>query len=215
MYCGKAPLGELKVSALPEFCPMRSSRDLIESMPEEYGKSEVSVIYHPATVTEKEAYQEVRGARMAVRPRVKEIVEYARLTGIRRIGIAFCAGLQDEARRLADVLEKQGFVAASVLCKCGAIDKTDLGVEEEHKIGDPGGFEAGCNPILQAELLNRAGTEMNVIVGLCLGHDMLFTKHSAAPVTTFIVKDRLLAHNPAAALYSAYHRGVVQEQQRV
>jgi len=215
MYCGQAPLSELKVSALPEFCPMRSSRDLIERMPAEYGKGEVRAVYHPATVTEKEAYQQVRGARMAVRPRVKELIEYARLAGIRRIGIAFCAGLQDEARRLSDVLEKQGLTAASVLCKCGAIDKTALGVEERYKIGDPAGFEAGCNPILQAELLNGAGTQMNVIVGLCLGHDMLFTMHSAAPVTTFIVKDRLLGHNPAAALYSAYHTGVVQQQERV
>jgi uncharacterized metal-binding protein len=42
---------------------------------------------------------------------------------------------------------------------------------------------------------------MNVIVGLCVGHDMLFSKHSRAPVTTLVVKDRVTGHNPAAVLY--------------
>jgi uncharacterized metal-binding protein len=35
---------------------------------------------------------------------------------------------------------------------------------------------------------------------------MIFTIVSKAPVTTLIVKDRLLAHNPAGALYSKYIR---------
>ncbi len=61
-------------------------------------------------------------------------------------------------------------------------------------------FEAACNPILQAEMLNRAGAQVNIIVGLCVGHDMLFTKNSNALVTTFIVKDRLLDHNPIKGL---------------
>ncbi|WP_274596750.1 DUF1847 domain-containing protein [Desulfurobacterium thermolithotrophum] len=47
---------------------------------------------------------------------------------------------------------------------------------------------------------------MNVIVGLCIGHDMLFQMHSRAPVTTLIVKDRVLAHNPVGALYSNYYK---------
>ena len=66
----------------------------------------------------------------------------------------------------------------------------------------PGNFEAFCNPILQAEILNKAGTELNIIMGLCVGHDTLFIKHSKAPVTYLIVKDRVLCHNPAGALYT-------------
>lgn len=42
---------------------------------------------------------------------------------------------------------------------------------------------------------------MNVIVGLCVGHDMIFTKHADAPTTTLVAKDRLTGHNPVAALY--------------
>ena len=58
-----------------------------------------------------------------------------------------------------------------------------------------------CNPIDQAELLNDAGTQLNLIVGLCVGHDSLFIKYSRALCTSVITKDRILAHNPAAALY--------------
>ena len=60
-----------------------------------------------------------------------------------------------------------------------------------------------CNPILQAELLNDAKTDLNIIMGLCVGHDSLFIKYSNALVTSGVTKDRVLGHNPAAALYTA------------
>ena len=70
-----------------------------------------------------------------------------------------------------------------------------------------------CNPILQAKLLNAAKTDLNVVVGLCVGHDSLFYKYSDAIVTTAVTKDRVLGHNPAAALYTAnsYYSKLKQE----
>jgi uncharacterized metal-binding protein len=63
-----------------------------------------------------------------------------------------------------------------------------------------------CNPIAQAEILNSEETELNFIVGLCMGHDILFTRYSRAPVSTLIVKDRMMANNPAGALYGWHAR---------
>lgn len=65
-----------------------------------------------------------------------------------------------------------------------------------------------CNPIGQAALLEKAGTQLNVILGLCVGHDTLFLRSSAAPTTVLAAKDRVLGHNPVAALYLAesYYR---------
>ena len=83
--------------------------------------------------------------------------------------------------------------------KSGLIDKTRIGIPEECQ-------EIGChmcNPVLQAKYLNKEKTDLNVVVGLCVGHDSLFYKHSDAPVTTAVTKDRVLGHNPAAALYTA------------
>ena len=213
-YCQRVPLETIKKDTLPEFCPMKTSEETIKKVIERYGKDDVKRIYVPATITEKEAYERVRGVRMAVRPRIKELIEFGKLIHANKIGMAFCAGMRDEAKRIMEFLEKSGFSVASVLCKCGGIDKTRLHVEKEYKIDDPLKFEAGCNPVLQAQLLNDAKTDINVIVGLCLGHDMLFAMNSKASVTTLIVKDRLLGHNPVIALYSNYHKGIIESQER-
>jgi uncharacterized metal-binding protein len=208
------PLEKINKDVLPEHCPMKTSKELITSVIEKYALDDVKRIYVPATVTEKEVYESVRGVRMAVRPRIKELIEFGKLVNAQKIGIAFCAGMRDEAARIVKVLEGSGFAVASVLCKCGGVDKTRLHVAKEFKIGDPLEFEASCNPVLQAQLLNNAETDINVIVGLCLGHDMLFTMNSKAPVTTLIVKDRLLGHNPVIALYSDYHKDIIKSQKR-
>ena len=134
--------------------------------------------------------------------RLEELLEFAKRMGFKRIGIAFCIGLFEEAKFAAKVFEHHGFEVFSVVCKVGAVDKAELGIEKIR----PGEREAACNPVGQAETLNEVGTDMNVVVGLCVGHDMLSQMHSKAPVTTLIVKDRVLAHNPAGAVYSNYYR---------
>ena len=214
VYCSRMSLEEISKDLLPDFCPMKTNEEIVKSAIEKYGEDGVKRIYVPATVTEKEAYEYVRGALMAVRPRIKEIIEFGKLVHAKKLGVAFCAGLHDEAARVVTILEKAGFTVASVRCKCGAVDKTKLNVAKEYKIGDPLKFEAACNPIVQAKLLNDAGTDINIIVGLCVGHDMLFTMNSKAPVTTLIVKDRLLGHNPVIALYSDYHKDIIESQKR-
>ena len=52
-----------------------------------------------------------------------------------------------------------------------------------------------CNPAGQAKYLEDKGTELNIMMGLCLGHDMIFNARSKAPVTPLLVKDRKLNHH--------------------
>jgi uncharacterized metal-binding protein len=134
--------------------------------------------------------------------RVEELIAFCKKLPALRVGIAFCVGLSREADLVAQALERQGFEVHSVCCKACGLSKDDLALPRLHE----GGFEAACNPIGQALLLNHERTDVNAIVGLCVGHDMLFARHSAAPVTTLIAKDRVLGHNPAAVLYSSYLR---------
>ena len=68
----------------------------------------------------------------------------------------------------------------------------------------PGEFEPLCNPIGQAAVLAQLGTQLNIVIGLCVGHDSLFFAHSKAPVTVLVAKDRVLGHNPVAALYTSH-----------
>jgi uncharacterized metal-binding protein len=143
--------------------------------------------------------------------RVEDTVAFARLMGWRRVGIATCIGLLEEARRLELILRAQGLEPVSVCCKVGSVDKEKLGVPDREKVR-PGTFEPACNPVAQARILNDVGTDLNVVVGLCVGHDILFGRHSKAPVTTLVVKDRVTGHNPAAALYGQpfYYRRLVK-----
>jgi len=132
--------------------------------------------------------------------RVEEIIEFAHRIGARKIGIATCVGLIQESKVFAKLLEHHGFQVFGVLCKVGGRDKTEIGIPAELKVLK-GCHESMCNPILQAKQLAKAKTDLNVVVGLCVGHDSLFMKYSKAPVTTLITKDRVTGHNPAAPLY--------------
>lgn len=136
--------------------------------------------------------------------RVQEIMEFARKIGAKKIGIANCIGLIREARIFAKILRANGFEAYSVVCKVEGRAKTSVGIPERCEEIGP----AMCNPILQARLLNKAGTDLNVVIGLCVGHDSLFYRYSDAYVTTLVTKDRVTGNNPAAALYTAesYYR---------
>ncbi|ACF11236.1 Protein of unknown function DUF1847 [Chlorobaculum parvum NCIB 8327] len=148
------------------------------------------------------AAAEVEGLYYGKLTRAEEIVAFANRLGAKKIGLAMCVGLAEEARIFSKVLRANGLEPFAVLCKAGAVDKGEIGIEDELKL-QPGTHESLCNPVLQARLMNEHGTGLNVIIGLCVGHDSLFTKHSDAPATTLIVKDRVLAHNPAAALYTS------------
>lgn len=131
--------------------------------------------------------------------RVQEIMEFARKIGAHKIGIANCIGLIREARIFARILRANGFEAYAVICKVAGQAKSSMGIPKEcESIG-----AAMCNPILQARLLNEAHTDLNVVIGLCVGHDSLFYKYSDAYVTTLVTKDRVTGNNPAAALYTA------------
>ncbi len=136
--------------------------------------------------------------------RVEETVDFAKKIGAKKIGIAFCAGMIREAKVMAKLLRFNGFEVFGVACKAGVQPKTSVGIPQACEDFD----KNMCNPVMQAKVLNRYKTDLNVVVGLCVGHDSLFYKHSKAPVTTCVAKDRVLMHNPAAALYGAesYYR---------
>ncbi|MFH1448389.1 MAG: DUF1847 domain-containing protein [Candidatus Micrarchaeota archaeon] len=136
--------------------------------------------------------------------RLEEIIEFSRKMRYGKLGIAFCIGLEKEAQVLSAILEKD-FEIESVCCKVCGIDKGEIGLPKIEG-GNPERRETMCNPITQAKLLNQAGTDLNIVLGLCVGHDILFSKYSQAPLTTFAVKDRVLGHNPLAAVYTRYYR---------
>ncbi|HEY4784860.1 MAG TPA: DUF1847 domain-containing protein [Bacteroidales bacterium] len=126
-------------------------------------------------------------ARLPGKNRVEEIRNYAKLAGLKRIGIANCVAVQKEANLLKDMLSND-FEVFAVDCKCGKMPSSEILGPEAKGIS--------CNPSGQAEFLAENKTELNIVMGLCVGHDLVFNAKSKAPSTTLIVKDREHKHNP-------------------
>jgi len=101
-----------------------------------------------------------------------------------------------ESQVLARQLRAEGLETELVCCRVGAIDYDQIGLHKAH----PERFAAICNPVAQAKLLNESKVDLVAQVGLCIGHDLILQQECQAPVTTLVVKDRALDHNPVIAL---------------
>ncbi len=178
----------------PGFCPSKVDQNGIDSAYSLYDDPFTRRVAQESARVESEGY-----CRWT---RVEEICQFAKKMGFRKIGIATCISFVDLANTLSGILESHGFEVASVACKHGGVAKENIDLDDIEKIR-PGGHESMCNPVSQANLLNRAGCEFNVVLGLCVGHDSLFFKYSEGLVTTLVAKDRVLAHNPVGALQLA------------
>jgi uncharacterized metal-binding protein len=173
---------------------MNVEKDVLTKAREEYEKPDVRKLARASAQVESEGYMKWT--------RVEDTLELAKKMNFRRLGVACCVGLVHEGRVLMDILESNGFQVTFVFCKTGGVPKEELGLKENEKVR-PGTFEPICNPVAQALIMNKRKTELNIIVGLCVGHDSAFIKYSKAPVTVLVAKDRVLCHNPVGALYTA------------
>jgi uncharacterized metal-binding protein len=178
----------------PGFCPTKLDPQAQGAARSRYGDPETRRISQESARVEAEGYCKWT--------RVEEIVQFAKKMGYRKLGIANCISFVDYAYVLTGILESHGFEVVSVACKNGNIPKEEIGLADDEKIR-PGQFEALCNPIAQAELLNAHGCELNIVMGLCIGHDSLFFKYAKGLSTVLVAKDRVLGHNPVAALQLA------------
>jgi uncharacterized metal-binding protein len=197
----------------PDNCPSKIRPAIIAEATKKCTNPENLRFAYNASKQEASCYIRLPHAPEVVSPsksRVEEIMEFAERMHYKRLGVAYCVGVQYEASLLAPILENRGFEVVSVCCKCGSIPKEELGFEEWEKIS-PGTFEPMCHPIAQAEILNSYNTDLNIMVCLCVGHDSAFLKHSKAPCTVLAAKDRVFGHAPLLALYQSrsYHRRVL------
>lgn len=181
-----------KDRTFPDFCLTTSiSDDDRKWVVERYDEDKNREIMIASAEVEYEGYCKLT--------RVEEIMLFAQKIGAKKIGIANCIGLINEARIFARILRSNGFEVYSVICKVEGKTKSSMGIPKEcESIGS-----AMCNPIMQARLLNEAKTDLNVVIGLCVGHDSLFYRYSEAYTTTLVTKDRVTGNNPAATLYTA------------
>ncbi len=189
----------------PNWCPTTACGELLASALAEYREPGIADFALAASVQEGECYANRGVTPYVLQPaksRIEELVEFSNRMGYRKLGLAFCGGMAHEAGLLSGILRTRGFVVVSVTCKVGAVPKETIGVKEQEKVR-VGEFEPMCNPISQARFLDAAGTDFNIMLGLCIGHDSLFLKHIKGLTTVFAVKDRVTGHNPLAPLYTS------------
>lgn len=187
-------------------CDHKSCRDgkdcfnLAENQKNLYHHSPLGKLHQAASAVEARYYGR--------ETRLGEVILLAKELKCKKVGLAFCIGLSEEAKIIDQILSEH-FEVVSVCCKACALKKDEFHLEKIEGDAD----EIMCNPAGQADLLHRAGAELNVLCGLCVGHDAVFTQASKAPVTTLIAKDRVLGHNPVAAVYCRYVRRKLEKKQ--
>lgn len=175
----------------PDYCAMRTDPDIFDEARVITSKPEIQKMFQGVATTWKDS--------KLSKDRIEEVMIYARNMGFKRLGLAFCIGLSDQAEVVSAVFEKGGFEVVSACCMTGGFSSDDVGLAEEHKVFREG-RQPQCNPVGQALIMNKYKTDLNVLLGLCVGDDAIFIKHSEAPVTILAVKDRINAHNPLAAI---------------
>lgn len=195
--CGVKSCRRADEASYPEFCPTKQMDPALlrEAMQAYEDNPELGKMARVSASIEGEFYGDYS--------RVEETVEFIKRMGYTKIGVATCVGLLNETRIFSKILTSEGIEHYVVGCKLGAQDKSVVGVPEDKKLNGGGKHESMCNPILQAKALAAWGAELNILVGLCVGHDAQFISHATAPTTVLIVKDRRMGHNPVAALYHA------------
>ena len=191
-HCKKEFCYEGDVSKAPAFCPTKVTTP--EAELERYSEEDRRMAQAAAIV---------EGRYYGLLTRVEEIMEFALQMGYKHIGVGFCGGFMAESEVFVNILRANGFEVDSIDCKNGSVEKSRMGVDQADFVDCDDSCERMCNPAGQAEKLDAAGCELNVILGLCVGHDSLFIRHSKAPVTVLAAKDRVLGHNPIAAIYTS------------
>lgn len=182
----------------PKDCPTVRKPEMAEESLQVYRSEACSEFTLTAARVERACYD---AQFKPTRPRIVELVDFARRMGYAKLGLLFCIGLRQEAAITREILETNGFAVVSAICKVGCIPKTAIGLQREEQINPKREAESLCNPVMQAMIANEASVDFNILLGLCVGHDSLVLSHLEKPATTLAVKDRLLGHNPLAAVY--------------
>jgi uncharacterized metal-binding protein len=196
----------------PSYCPTKNLPDLIERCLKKYDSPDVYEFAKQAAIQEADRYANRELGYEHIKPsksRIEEIVEFSGKMNYERPGPAFCDGFIKEAKIVEKLISGKGVTVVSAMCKVGRVPKEKVGVTDGQKLS-VGAFETMCNPVMQALILNNEKTDFNILLGLCVGHDSLFFKYAEAPCTVLAVKDRLLGHNPMAAIYNidSYYKSI-------
>lgn len=181
-------------TGIPSYCQANRYVEEIEKANGAYVAPDVVDLYTAACIVGKK--------NDGYRPRIEEALDFVKEMKFSKVGFAVCVAFGKELEVISRLFEEAGIEVFRAGCQIGRSSATDRELSHLEEYPD----NSTCNPIAQAEILNKAETQLNFLIGLCMGHDILFNRFSKAPVSTLIVKDRLMGNNPAAAVYGWHAR---------
>ena len=176
-------------------CKDHACRTLGDCKTRQFDKDENLLNYHESSVQDivQVAAHLVDNGRAGRLNRLEEIIEYSLDRGYKHLGIAYCYSMEKEVIVIADLIRARGLSVSAVSCTTGGLAQDQMNEQcSIHKVG--------CNPLGQAKQLNAEKVDLVAVVGLCLGHDILFQKQIQVPCTTLVVKDRTCDHAPLVAI---------------
>jgi uncharacterized metal-binding protein len=137
----------------------------------------------------KAAAELVDSGRAGTLSRMEEIIEFAKRMNYQKLGIAYCYGMEKQAKAIETLLINDWFDVSAVSCSVGGLKQSEVNSAScVHKVS--------CNPLGQAEQLNAEKVDLTLVVGICMGHDILLNRNLAMDSTTLVVKDRKFNHVP-------------------
>ena len=158
-----------------------------------FDKSEAVRKYSEEREIVQAAAELVDFGRAGTMSRLQEIIAFSKKMNYKRIGLAYCYGMEKQVQQIAEIMRKNELNVRAVSCTVGGIPQNEVNPESSF-------CTVSCNPIGQAMQLNHEKTELVVMIGLCMGHDILFQREIDADCTTLVVKDRVFNHAPLSVL---------------
>jgi uncharacterized metal-binding protein len=158
---------------------------------ESFDKTEVIDEYQDVSNSEivKAAAELVDSGRAGTLSRIQEIIEFAKLMNYQKLGLAYCYGMEQQAKAIESLLTDEWFDVSAVSCSVGGLKQSEVNAAScIHKVS--------CNPIGQAEQLNSEEVDLTLVVGICMGHDIILNRNLKMDFTTLVVKDRKHNHAP-------------------
>jgi uncharacterized metal-binding protein len=125
--------------------------------------------------------------------RLQETIVFIKGMGYKKIGLAYCYGMEKEAKLLKKIFKAVGIRLRAVSCTVGGIRQNEINMSSCIE-------KVSCNPLGQARELNDEGVDFVIIMGICLGHDILLQRNLKSDFTTIVVKDRVFGNAPLKAI---------------
>jgi uncharacterized metal-binding protein len=125
--------------------------------------------------------------------RLQETIEFIKSMNYKKVGLAYCYGMEKDAKLLKEIFKAEGIRLRPVSCTVGGINQNQINSSSCTE-------KVSCNPIGQATQLNEESVDFTLIMGICLGHDILLQRNLKSDFTTFVVKDRVFSNSPLKAL---------------